>query len=346
MPLYSPDMYGTGKDGLRVEDYCRYCYRNGEFSEDVTMEEMIRLCANYVDSNSRDFRIANMRLQYPYLKRWARKEETQHEHYKSINKVLEYIHTHLHETANLKTLAEVACISPYHFHRIFKTIIGESLAEYTQRRRMEYVAEQLKKSPLSLGELAERTGYSSEQALSRAFKRYFNLPPRVFKISFFQETFSNELQPRICKVAAKNLIVLQEDEPNKQNWQKLYVYAMMNRLLSDSTESIEIVREGAYLPALTTERLIQSNVHIDSMVLPEGIYAIFTHKGDVGGIPELCGAIFNYWLPKSKYQYSAHVSYVVYLNNPAMVHPKDLLTEIYVPIMVDETEKGADPKFP
>lgn len=334
MPLYKPDMYGTGKDGMRVEDYCVYCYKDGGFTEDVTMEEMIRLCARYVDGNSRDFRIANMRLQYPHLKRWARKENTQNEYYKSINRVLEYIHGHLHENTGLKILSGIANISPYHFQRIFKSTIGESLAEYVQRLRLEYVAGQLKGSGKSLGELAERTGYSSEQALSRAFKKYFSIPPKIFKEMFFKETFGDELVPRICKVSAKNIIMLREDDPAKQNWQKLYMYAMMNRLLSEYTESVEIIKDGAYVPALTTKENVGQGKHIESMILPEGLYAIFTHKGDTAGISELCGAVFNCWLPASKYEHNTEMPYIVYLNNPAIVPVEELLTEIYIPVTV------------
>ena len=246
MPL-EPDIYGTDKNGFHIEDYCIYCYKDGAFTNDVTMEEMMRLCAQYVKGNSQDYAIANMKIQYPRLKRWARKEETQHAYHKSINQVLAYIQEHLSEPIDLKTLAGVAHISPYHFHRIFKSTIGESVAEYVQRLRLEYVAEQLKTSHHSLNKLAEQAGYSSEQALSRAFKKYFNLPPSVFKASFFKEKFGKELLPRICRGAAeKNIIMLRETEPNEKSWKKLYAYAMVNRWLSESSESLEIIKEGIF----------------------------------------------------------------------------------------------------
>lgn len=333
MPIRTSEMYGTGKNGFHVEDYCVYCYKDGEFTEDVTMDEMIRLCSRYVKGNSRDVAIVNMKLQYPRLKRWARKEETQHEYHKSINRVLEYIQEHLSENTDLKTLAGIANLSPFHFHRIFKITIGESLAGYVQRLRLEYVAEQLKHSRLSLGELAVKTGYSSEQALSRAFKKYFSLPPSVFKASFFEEQFRNELTPRLCKVAVKTVISLQEEKPNKNTWQKLYMYAMVNRLLSETTESIEVIKNGIFHPGLSTRELITTNKHIVSETLPEGLYAIFTHKGSLDKVAELFEGVLNYWIPKSKYSLSTTATpYVVYLNSPAMVAEKDLLTEIYVPV--------------
>ncbi|MCD8184981.1 MAG: hypothetical protein LUD68_00530 [Rikenellaceae bacterium] len=143
MPLHRAEMYGTGPDGMRIEDYCVYCYQKGQFTQQVTMEQMLRLCANYVQESARDYYLARMRMQYPYLKRWARKENTQQAYYHSINRVLEHIRENLHERIDLQTLSGIARISPYHFHRIFKATIGESLAGYVQRLRLEYVAGQL-----------------------------------------------------------------------------------------------------------------------------------------------------------------------------------------------------------
>jgi AraC family transcriptional regulator len=345
MPLET-SICGTDKNGFQIEDYCIYCYKDGAFTNDVTMEEMIRLCAQYVKGNSQNYAIANMKIQYPRLKRWARKEETQHAYHKSINQVLLYIQEHLNEPTNLKTLADIVHISPYHFHRIFKSTIGESLAEYVQRLRLEYVAEQLKTSHFSLNELAERAGYSSEQALSRAFKKYFNLPPSVFKASFLEEKFNKELIPRICRVAEKNIIMLRETEPDilsrgskitdaieQRNWQKLYMYAMVNRLLSESSESLEIIKDGIFYPALTTTTFLTSDDHVDSVQLSEGTYAIFTHIGNTDRLPELYDAIIHYWLPTSKYVLSSGFPYIKYLNHASVIQESELLSEVYIPLI-------------
>ena len=327
-------MYGTDRHGVHIEDYCVYCYKDGRFTSDVTMNEMIRLCARFVEGNSHDLAIANMKMYFPTLKRWARKENTQHEYYKSITRVLQYIQEHLEENTDLKTLAGIACISPYHFHRIFKATIGESLAEYVQRLRLEYVAEQLKISGLSLGELAERTGYSSEQALSRAFKRYFSLPPKAFKKSFFEDRFGDKtLKPRICKVAARNAIRLREGNSEEKNWQKLYMYAIVNRLLFDTTESLEVMWNGDFYPALTVRELPRTNNHIHPVVLPEGLYAIFTHKGEIGKIVELYEAVRNYWLPTAKYILAGSMPYIVYLSNSMDTPPEEFLSELYLPVV-------------
>jgi len=339
MPLHKPDMYGTGADGSHIEEYCVYCYRNGQFTQEVTMEEMLRLCANFVEPHSRDYYLASMRMQYPHLKRWARKEDTQHQYYKSINRVLEYIRQNLSQQADLKTLAAIAHISPFHFHRIFRSIIGESLAGYVQRLRLEFVARQLQESALSLGELALRTAYSSEQALSRAFKKYFGIPPKAFKVSFYHEKFHGAIVPRICRVAARNVIFLRQPAEGSAQWQKLYTYGLMKRLLSDSTESIEVICGGVFLPSLSTREPQAENPHVLAAVLPEGRYAIFTHKGDPARLKELYKAIFDYWLPAGNYSLAASEPYIVYLSHPATVAPENRLAEIYIPL----AEKSSRP---
>lgn len=328
MPLYSPELLGTGADGRAVEEYCVYCYREGGFTQDVTMEEMIRLCAGYAGGNVR-LHAARMRAFYPHLKRWAKKEDTENEYYKSINRVIEHVKNNLHEATDLHTLAGVARISPWHFHRIFKQVIGESPADYVTRLRMEYVADRLQTTPLSLAELAERTGYSSEQALSRAFKGYFDLPPKTFRRLYFQETFKDELVPRICKIAARTVVSLREGG----GWQRLYMYALVNRLLSEATESVEVIRGEAFVPALTVRERPEPDRHAEVDVLPEGLYAIFTHRGAPDGIAELYAAVRNYWFMTGKYAPAASPAYVVFLSNAMSTPPAEQLSELYVPVV-------------
>ncbi|MFR0677748.1 helix-turn-helix domain-containing protein [Dysgonomonas mossii] len=71
------------------------------------------------------------------------KETTQSEYDKAVNNVVDYINGHLFEVPDIKRLSEIANISEYHFHRIFKAIIGENIGEYINRLRLEYIAEHL-----------------------------------------------------------------------------------------------------------------------------------------------------------------------------------------------------------
>lgn len=79
MPL-NDEVLGTNTNGSKNEDYCMYCYKNGKFTNDCTMDEMIEFCAQYVDEvnknmpkpMTKDEYKQIMRQYFPTLKRWKK----------------------------------------------------------------------------------------------------------------------------------------------------------------------------------------------------------------------------------------------------------------------------------
>lgn len=82
----------------------------------------------------------------------------------------------------------------------------------------------------------------------------------------------------------------------------MYAYALVKRLLSDSTETVEVVLNGVWRPAITIKEPRKADRYTESFQLSGGIYAIFTHKGDTDRVREVLIGINGYWLPKSKYE--------------------------------------------
>ena len=82
MPL-TEEVLGTNADGSKNEDYCMYCYKDGKFLQECTMDEMIEHCAHFVDEVNKGLPkpitkeeyIGQMKMYFPHLKRW-RKELT------------------------------------------------------------------------------------------------------------------------------------------------------------------------------------------------------------------------------------------------------------------------------
>ena len=75
MPMKSDDVCGTDADGSANFDYCKYCYQNGEFIDNVSMEEYIEMCSQFGDQagmSSGQMREHCKKL-FPMLKRWRRK---------------------------------------------------------------------------------------------------------------------------------------------------------------------------------------------------------------------------------------------------------------------------------
>ena len=74
MPIQTDDLLGTNKDGSINYDYCKYCYNNGEFIDNVTMEEYIEMCSKYgsqagmTNDEMKEF----LTKIFPTLKRWKK----------------------------------------------------------------------------------------------------------------------------------------------------------------------------------------------------------------------------------------------------------------------------------
>lgn len=79
MPMQTADQFGTNKDGSLNREYCCYCYKNGAFAQDCTMEDMIEHCVQYLDEFtgacdtqlSKAEAIRQMKEYFPTLSRWA-----------------------------------------------------------------------------------------------------------------------------------------------------------------------------------------------------------------------------------------------------------------------------------
>lgn len=78
MPMQSAKQFGTNNDGSTNQEYCCYCYKEGKFVQDCTMDGMIEHCINYLDEfngacntqYTKEEAIAQMRKFFPTLKRW------------------------------------------------------------------------------------------------------------------------------------------------------------------------------------------------------------------------------------------------------------------------------------
>lgn len=74
MPLMSVQEHSTNADGSRNQDYCRYCYENGAFTSNMTMEQMIDFCVPFVKEQYGNEEAARKVLEgwFPQLKRWKK----------------------------------------------------------------------------------------------------------------------------------------------------------------------------------------------------------------------------------------------------------------------------------
>src|SRR5690606_14466273 len=94
-----------------------------------------------------------------------------------VDQVKRYIRAHVDEPLSREALAEVAGFSVPHFHRVFTTHVGENIAAYVRRVRLERAGRKLRMGAVDITEVALAAGYRTHAAFSKAFKRKFGLSP-------------------------------------------------------------------------------------------------------------------------------------------------------------------------
>lgn len=93
-----------------------------------------------------------------------------------VNRVMDYITQHLDGDLSLKTLADVSHFSPFHFHRVFQGVTGETVNNFVRRARLERAAQLMKASPaLRITDIAIEVGFPGLAEFSRAFKAHFGI---------------------------------------------------------------------------------------------------------------------------------------------------------------------------
>jgi AraC family transcriptional regulator len=119
----------------------------------------------------------------------------------ALFRALSFIETHLEEELSVERVAREAGYSPYHFHRLFTRLTGETLAAYVRRLRLES-SSVLLRSGRPVTEAALASGYWTHEAFTRAFRRSFGRAPRAFAAAPLPQGASDRWLDRPRRMAA------------------------------------------------------------------------------------------------------------------------------------------------
>jgi len=112
-----------------------------------------------------------------------------------VNSAIDYIVSHLDQPLRLKEISRAARLSPFHFHRVFQTLVGVTPAEFVKRRRLEKALGLMSGSrATSLTLIAGACGFSSPSDFSRSFKQHYGAAPRAFDIAAWQAAHRDKLE--------------------------------------------------------------------------------------------------------------------------------------------------------
>jgi len=139
-----------------------------------------------------------------------------------INRVMDYIESNLDREFTLDELASVAFFSKYHFHRLFSSIMNETLFDFIQRTRIEKAAYiLLVERGRTVTSIAYNCGFSSHALFTRTFRKYFGMSPshwRREKSNQDQEESKNSQRGSNEGKAPESSKVYVEYRENKNRW--------------------------------------------------------------------------------------------------------------------------------
>lgn len=105
-----------------------------------------------------------------------------------VNHAIDHVLLHLAEPLPLEVVAKVAHFSPFHFHRIFKAVVGETLHDFVKRLRLERALTLLSRPEApNLTEVALSCGFASSSDFSRSFKAHYGVSPSRFELAAYRE---------------------------------------------------------------------------------------------------------------------------------------------------------------
>ncbi|WP_259782181.1 AraC family transcriptional regulator [Aestuariispira ectoiniformans] len=269
-----------------------------------------------------------------------------------LTRVTDYIFDHLDDDIDLNHLAEVACMSPYHWHRVFHAVRGETIAAFVKRMRLNRAAGDLARTTMPVEEIANRSGYKTVQSFNRSFKAVYGMPPIQYRKygnhTQFQSTDRERLgamyDVEIKSVPAMTAITMDHRGSYMEigkAFESLYGWLGARNMITPDTRMVGLYyddpssvaeadlrsKAGAVCPSGTADG---ANTQITD--IRGGEYAILHYKGPYAAIQAAYQWFYGEWLTSSGREAADAPCFEEYLNSPRDTAPNDLLTDICLPL--------------
>lgn len=268
---------------------------------------------------------------------------TSDQYARRLRRVVEHIWRHLDEPLDLRRLAEVACLSPYHFHRIYCAGIGETASETLSRLRLQRASMELARGGDPIARIARRAGYASQPAFTRAFRAAYGDSPAAFRARRRDNKGADPMPVEIQdRPALRIAAVMHRGPPSEigRAFDRVVAWAGPRGLTGPSARGVAVYlddmaitppQEQRALAGLTVGPDVEGDETVAIHEAPGGRYAVLRFKGPYAHLGRGYDELFD-WLLTSGEEPAHAPCLEVNLNDPRATPPEDLLTEICLPL--------------
>ena len=269
-----------------------------------------------------------------------------------LDRVRAYIFEHLDERLDLMTLADVACLSHYHWHRIYLALHGESVADTVKRLRLHRAAGYLANTPLAVTEVARLSGYPNLQSFTRIFKSVYGMPPAQYRSQGTHAPFQAGARApvdagyavevkELAPLAAVGVLHRGAYMDVGRAFGTLFGVLGARGLAHPGLRMAAVYGDD---PSVTPEAELQSMACVlldlpdvpapplQQLALPGGPHAVLRHTGPYATMKAAYDWLYGDWLPQSGREPADGPVLEFYLNSPQDTVPADLATEICLPL--------------
>lgn len=283
-------------------------------------------------------------------------------HTERLQRLLDLLENNFTQPLTSTEVSEATFYSYRNINRIFQTVFRKSIGRYIKELLLQEAARRLVYTDTTITDIAFALNYSDLQAFNKAFRREFGCSPSQFRQrdkndmdAWIKSKLPKEIkQLDTLKYEVKELPVIRTlylthyGNYNAKSiddcWEALVEYAYKNRLLDDDTRYLgeimdddEITKDencrynaSIVLPAASS---FEPTGFFRIKTIPAGKYACFMYQGDRRKMDGLYEQIFLHWVVKNEFEISDLPLLEFYLNDEVDTPTKELLTEIYIPIL-------------
>ncbi|WP_411906557.1 GyrI-like domain-containing protein [Rhizobium mayense] len=269
------------------------------------------------------------------------KTATEQSYRQRIARVIEAIILDPAAPHSVESLAAVARFSPFHFHRLYRAMTGESVAVTIRRVRLAQAANQLTASPASVTETAFEAGYDSSQSFARAFRGMTGLTPSAFQLQ--QQAITENLSSVTVEDRPPATLFGLRHEGPAQTIPHTF-RRLAQRLAEHGRTWPDMTRIGIgsgdpeqgtgfwYFAAVILPPDDVVTEGLERRDLPGGLYACYQLMGSYTLISPTFQTLFGGWLPRSGYEPDDRPIIELYLNHPTKVMEHEVTTELLIPL--------------